>query len=277
MVDLHVHSTASDGTLNPRELVEAASAIGLSAIAICDHDSVEGIDEGLAAGKLLGVEVVPAIEISTIASGWDTHLLGYFIDHKAPTLLGILGRLRESRKARAEKIVNELNRLGVNLALEDVQAEADGGAVGRAHIARALVGTGAVSGLQEAFSKYLAKGRPGYILKDVLEPFEAIELIHSLGGLVSLAHPGVTKSSAYLDILITHGLDAIEAYHTEHSPGQRAFYAKLARQKGLLVTGGSDCHGSKSAYGMTIGSVPVSDRVLDDLKAMAIARRRARG
>lgn len=266
MIDLHLHSTASDGTDPPKEVVRRAAALGLTAIAVSDHDSVEGVDEALAVGKIAGVEVVPAVEMSSEADGTDVHFLGYFIDHKDPKLLDSLAALRMARYERARVMVERLKELGVDLRMEDVLAEAGEGAVGRAHVARALLATGKVASLEEAFSKYLARERPAYVSKRVADPKDVIEIIHGVGGIASLAHPGVNGAERYVDEFVSYGLDAIEVYHYEHTPQQTADFIELAREKGLLVTGGSDCHGSKSTRGMTMGSVKVPDSVLEALK-----------
>ncbi|MHB0975998.1 MAG: PHP domain-containing protein [Candidatus Aquicultorales bacterium] len=274
MIDLHVHSTASDGTDTPAGNVLKAKKIGLTAIAICDHDSVEGVDEALDVGREQGVEVIPAVEMSSKVNDWDTHFLGYFIDHHNVALKDTVQRLREARRERAISIVERLNNLGVPLTFDDVRKEAAEGALGRAHIARALAYKGLVVGIPQAFSKYLSRGRPAYVEKFVLTPHQIIELIHHTGGVAALAHPALSRANDHMDQFIGYGLDAIEVYHTEHSERQRDYYKNLAGSKGLLITGGSDCHGSNSSHGATIGTIDVPDSVLEALRQRANARRR---
>ncbi len=266
MIDLHLHSTASDGTDPPSEVVRRAFSLGLKAVAISDHDSVEGIDESLKSGNSLRIEVVPAVEVSSEYDGADVHFLGYFIDHRDSELLEYLAALRRARFERALRMIERLNKLGLDVSMDDVLIESGEGAVGRAHIARALFRKKAVSSLGEAFEKYLARDKPAYVPKDARPPKEAIGVLRGAGGVVSLAHPGVNGAERHVDEFISYGLDAIEVYHYEHTPQQSAIFMELARDKGLLVTGGSDCHGLKSTRGITMGTVKVPDSVLEDLK-----------
>ncbi|MCL5291452.1 MAG: PHP domain-containing protein [Actinobacteria bacterium] len=266
MIDLHVHSRASDGTDTPAQVVHAASSLKLAAIAISDHDSVDGVDEAIAEGEIAGVEVVPAVEMSSEVGGRDIHFLGYFIDHKDDILLETLASLRQTRFERAKGIVDRLNNLGVELEMADVLAVAGGGAVGRAHIARALYAKGKVTSLPEAFKKFLDRGRPAYLAKTVLSPGEIIAMIHRVAGLASLAHPGVSVPDEFIDMFISYGLNAIEAYHYEHTPAQVKHYIELAERKGVSITGGSDSHGTNSTRGLTLGKVNVPDSVLTELK-----------
>lgn len=273
MVDLHLHTTASDGSSTPKELVMAAAEMGLSAIAIADHDSVEGVKEAVDAGKSAGIEVVPAIEMSSEADSRVVHFLGYFIDFENEQLLKALSDLRDARFARAQKIVDRLKDLGIEIDMEEVLRESAGGAVGRAHIARALAAKGSVSSIRDAFSLHLAEGKPAYVSKLVLEPCDVIRTIHAAGGLVSLAHPALSRADDLIDEFVSYGLDALEAYHSEHSSDQVEAYLRLAEEKNLLVTGGSDCHGERSSRGIKLGEANVPDEVLASLRTEWLRRR----
>lgn len=266
MVDLHLHTTASDGSSSPTELVMAAARLGLTAIAVADHDSVAGVKEAVDAGKSVGVEVIPAIEMSSEADSRIIHFLAYFIDYENDDLQRVLSDLREARFARAQKIVDRLNKLGVDIDMDEVLVESAGGAVGRAHVARALAARGSVPTIRDAFSLHLAEGKPAYVSKLVLEPLDVINKLHAAGGLVSLAHPALSQADDLIDEFISYGLDAIEAYHSEHTAEQIEHYIRLAKDKNLLVTGGSDCHGERSSRGIKLGEAGVPDSVLEDLR-----------
>lgn len=267
-VDLHVHSTASDGTLTPRDLVLRAAERGLSAIALADHDSVDGVPEALAAGERAGVTVVPAVELSAIHEERDVHILGYFIDHASTRFRDRLRELRDARLDRARRIVEVLRADGYEVDLDDVLALSDGGAVGRSHVARALVDRGHVTDVREAFERLLGRGKPYYVPKDVTAPAEVVGLVREAGGLPVLAHPAVTGVEALVAALVPAGLAGVEAYHSEHDPAQTARCVELAREHGLLVTGGSDYHGP-STTGAELGVPEVDDAVLAALAQAA--------
>lgn len=242
-VDLHVHTTASDGVFSPSEVVAAALALGLTAVAITDHDSVEGIDEALRAARGGLPQVIPGVELSVMApDGGDSHILGFFVDHTSPALAGALSSLREARQARALRMVELLRDAGHLLDADGVARHAGSGAVGRVHIARALVDSGSVDSVERAFADLIGRTGPFYVTKSTLSARQALEVIHAAGGVAVLAHPGVTGEDG-LDELVALGLDGIEAYHAEHSPEQVRHFENLARRSGLLVTGGSDFHG----------------------------------
>lgn len=272
-IDLHIHSTASDGTIEPAALVALARDAGMRAIAIADHDSVDGIAEALAAGRDAGVAVVPAVELS---AGLDTrglHVLGYWIDHTEATLLATLKRLRAERLERAEAMVAELAAGGYGITIDDVLARAGGGSVGRAHIAMALVEAGRVESVAAAFGDLIGRGKPYYVPKPVASYGAVIGMIHSAGGIAVLAHPGVTQADDAIPALIHAGLDGIEALHAEHHEADRARYAALAAAHDLIVTGGSDFHGPGQAGG-PIGAGDVPDDVFEALVARGGERAR---
>lgn len=241
-LDLHIHSTASDGTLTPSALVGAAQGAGLTTIALCDHDSVAGIAEALDAGRSLGIGVIPGVELSAETDGISVHVLGYFIDHTDAELGRLLATLREIRLDRARAIVQALAGGGYNLKLEDVLSFSDGGSVGRAHVAMALVDAGHVPSMGAAFSRLLGRGRPFYVPKPVAEPETVIAAIRAAGGLAVLAHPGISGTGHLIEGLQKVGLEGIEAYHAQHSAEEREHFARIARDRGLVVTGGSDFH-----------------------------------
>ncbi len=264
-VDLHVHSTVSDGTLTPTQLVTQAVSLGLQALAITDHDTVEGLAEGLAAAEEADLLMIPAVELSASMNGLDMHILGYFIDHTDPTFLSRLAELRKARVARAEQIVDALGKAGYAVSLEDVLYHAEGASVGRSHVARALVGRGHAETVSDAFERFIGRGKPFYVPKPETHPAAVIETIKAVGGVAVLGHPAVTRvSDDVIAELARAGLDGIEAHHGEHTPEQRAHLAALASGLGLIVTGGSDHHGP-DAPGVALGGADVPDEVLEAL------------
>lgn len=269
--DLHAHTTVSDGTLSPTALVELAGRVGLSTIAVTDHDHVGGLDEAREAGARLGVAVIAGIELSVTHPAGDVHLLGYFVDDRSAPLLGELARLREVRERRAALIVERLNALGVAVTLAEVEREAAGGAVGRPHVARALVTRGAVASVAEAFDRYLADGRPAAVAKAKLSALDAIRLVHGAGGAAVLAH-AVTIPEAFREPLVRElaalGLDGLEVLHSKHDAAMRARLAALASELGLVPTGGSDFHGENKPD-VPLGSVSVGPEVVASLRGRA--------
>lgn len=265
--DLHVHTTASDGTLTPSELVRSAAERELAALAITDHDSVEGVQEALDAAAALSsrcVTVIPAVELSAVHGSTDVHILGYFIDHTDAVLTAHLADLRAARMRRAEAIVGALAAAGYDISLPEVLDLSDGGAVGRSHVARALVGRGQVEDVADAFRRLLGRGRPFYVPKDVRTPSEVISVVLDAGGVPVLAHPGVTKADDLIPTLAVEGLAGIEAFHTEHDPREQERYRRLAAEHGLITTGGTDYHGP-AAPNPPLGAVDMPAHVLQDL------------
>jgi 3',5'-nucleoside bisphosphate phosphatase len=243
-IDLHLHSTCSDGTLNPEEVVRKARSHGLKAVSLTDHDCVDGVEAATETGRGLDVEVIPGVELSTLFEGRDIHILGYLIEPAHPGLSDYLQIFRDERLRRAERIVGRLNRLGVALTMRAVLSKAGDGVIGRPHIADALLEEGFVFSVTEAFHKYLGYNRPAYERKYLLTPEEAIHLIHEAGGLACLAHPGIYNRDDILPPMVARGLDGIEVVHAKHTPEQARRYEEFADLYNLLKTGGSDCHGS---------------------------------
>lgn len=255
-VDLHMHSTASDGSLAPADVVAAALRAGLAAIALTDHDTVDGIAEAQHAGELLGVRVVAGVELSAIDDGEEIHVLGLHLTHPEH-IAAALDELKETRRARARETVERLNALGIPVTLEAVFAIAGDGAVGRPHVAKALVAGGWARDFREAFDRWLGNGKPACVEKRTVTFAEAARLIHESGGLSVYAHPGGGASRAVLEELASLGLDAVEVLHPSHTADEIARLAKLTDELGLLPSGGSDWHGAPEGY-RALGSMKVS-------------------
>lgn len=273
-VDLHLHSTASDGTTSPSGVVELAASCGLRSIALTDHDSTAGIAEARETGSRLGVEVVAGVELSTSVERGELHMLGYLIDPESHTLSERLEQFRDSRERRAEKMVDRLQEAGIPITLERVLALGAGGAIGRPHVARALVEAGQATSVADAFDRYLVFGRVGYVPHFRLSPTDAIELIHAAKGVAVLAHPYSTGSvETVVAELAAAGLDGLEVFYSLYNDDQQAFLAMLAGHHDLVPTGGSDFHGTGEREGHEIGSANVPDDTVDRLRRVAAARR----
>jgi 3',5'-nucleoside bisphosphate phosphatase len=275
-VDLHIHTTASDGVMSPSEIVRYAKAKGLQAIAITDHDTIEGLEEGLLEGERIDFEVIPGIEISAEHSHGSMHLLGFFLDIHHPTLNERLEYLQKARAERNSKIVERLNRLGIELTYEDVLKASGGGQVGRPHFAQVLLEKNYVGSFQEAFERFLKKGAPAYVDKFRFTAKEAIHFINEARGVAVLAHPNTLNMNGYSELetlilrLIEEGLKGIEVYYPEHSPLEVARYKTLAERYGLLMTGGTDYHGIEKNgldIGVGRGSMRLSYSIVEGLKA----------
>ncbi|HLY09386.1 MAG TPA: PHP domain-containing protein [Planctomycetota bacterium] len=255
VVDLHSHTTCSDGRVPPRELVRLAKAQGVQVLAVTDHDTVEALPDALEEGRLQGVRIVPGIEMSSRFEGHDVHVLGYGIDHRAPGLLRRLGELQESRRVRVGKICEKLKALGVPLEPADVLAEAGGKSVGRKHVARALLQKGLVRSLDDAFNRFLGQGSPANVPANDWTPAEAARFILEFGGQPSLAHPGFLEDPALAErILDSAPIRAIEVFHRYRSSTRHLRFLDLARRRQLQITGGSDFHGDEHPNNGSLGS-----------------------
>lgn len=274
-VDLHTHTSCSDGTLSPSELVGLASTLGLRAVAITDHDTVAGNPEALAAGERHGIEVLPGVEISTQWEGVTFHLLGYGLRQGGSEVEATFAFLEDCRRQRNPLMIAKLRELGVSITLEEVAEEAGGSLVGRPHFARVLLRKGAVASLQEAFDRFLGRGAAAYVDKTRLPPSDACKVIRDAGGVPVLAHPGLVEREHRdrLEPLIRHliplGLAGVEAYYSSHTPEQTAYYLQLCRRLNLVATGGSDFHQPEEAgprLGTGFGNLRVPYSCLSALK-----------
>jgi len=263
--DLHLHTNYSDGTYTPKELVEKAVGAKLSCISITDHDTVGAIPEAMDAANSSGIEVLPGIEISCEYELREVHILGYLIDYKSAALLKRLETLKENRIRRIYKITEKLNALGISLKAEDVFSVANGATVGRLHVARAMVLKGFVKTVSEAFNKYIGDNGPAFSLGFRFSPEEAIKFIHDNAGVAVLAHPYIIKDEELIFKFIGLGLRGLEVYYPEHSQGEINFYLGLAKEYNLLVTGGSDCHGSAKPQ-VRIGSIKIPYDLVERMK-----------
>jgi predicted metal-dependent phosphoesterase TrpH len=262
-VDLHLHTTASDGRCTPTELVARASAAGVTVMAVTDHDTTDAIVDVQAAAAARAIEAIAGIEITAVEDGRDVHVLGYFIDPSDPALQEFLARQRTIRIDRVAAIADRLAALGVPIdgaALVAAALREGGRSVGRPQVARAMVAAGHVAHTAEAFDRWLGNDGPAYVSRTGAGPERVIALIHAAGGLASLAHPGRTRIDARIETLRDSGLDAIEAYHSDHDDARIGRYCELARQLDLMVTGGSDFHGEPER-GLSPGStgLPAQD------------------
>ena len=258
-IDLHIHTTESDGSLTPSQVVRYAKEKGLKAIAITDHDTIHGNEEAIKEGISEGVEVIPGVEISVDYSPGTMHMLGYFITTEDPILNEKLTLLQDSRADRNPRIIEKLNKLGLSLTYDEVVQVSGGGQVGRPHMAQVLMEKGYIKSIKEAFDKYLGKGAPAYLDKFRLGAVEAITMITDAGGIPVLAHPSTLycKSSDELDALVkklvNQGLQGLEVYYSEHDERKTSSYKLLAKRYNLAITGGSDFHG-KNMKGIDLGT-----------------------
>lgn len=275
--DLHVHTTASDGALRPREIVALAVDRGLAGVAITDHDTVAGVAEAVATGHMLGVDVIPGIEVSCFSEHAGTvHLLGYLVDPTSPPLGAMIDRLAATRMERAVEMVQAINSLTGVLTIEHVLEESGGGPPGRPHIARAMVRVGILAEAREAFTgDWLAPGGRAWVRRNGIDVREAIATIHAAGGVAVFAHPGSRSGGTVREPAVrdaaAHGLDGIEVDHPDHTEDAMRRCAALATELDLVGTSGSDDHGH-GVEGSRLGARTVPRRVVDELRARAAAR-----
>ena len=280
-IDLHTHTTHSDGSSSPQELILLASRKRARAVAITDHDTTSAIADARSAAGRMGIEFVPGIEISAEFSPGTMHILGYFIDEASPELAQKLDQLKQARERRNPQIADKLRSLGFDISYEEVAALADNKVVGRPHFARVMIQKGYVATIQEAFDRFLKKDAAAYVPKTRLSPADSIALIHGAGGVAVLAHPYQLNLRSYEEVdrlcgeLGEAGLDGVEAVYSRHSPEERAKYSEIAAHHKLLVTGGSDYHGSYKPdieIVTGLGDLKVSYSLLEALKARAAVR-----
>jgi len=264
--DLHLHTLFSDGTYTPEELTTESIRAGLSTIAVVDHDTTDGIEPAIEIAKTKNIEVLSGIELSAEHDGLEIHILGYLIDYKRKEFQAKLKFLRKNRIERIYKIVDKLKDIGIKLEAEAVFDIAKQGTVGRLHVARAMVKTGVVSSIIEAFQKYIGDKSPAYVCNFRFSPLDAIKLIREVGGIPVLAHPYTLNKDALIPKFIDYGLMGLEVYYPEHTQGMVNFYLGLAQKYNLLVTGGSDCHGNAKPEAK-IGSIKIPYALVEKLKA----------
>jgi predicted metal-dependent phosphoesterase TrpH len=272
--DLHLHTQFSDGTFSPEELVAHAVQHGLAALAVTDHDTVEGCAIAAHECEAAGVEFISGTELTAEFNEIEVHLLGYFLDTQNERLLAEITKFQTVRQKRIHEMVARINELGVPLSVEAVFALANCKSPGRPHVARALVKAGLVRNLDDAFDRFLKKGRVAWVPKARMSALESIQLIHHAGGLAVMAHPGLNRTDEIIPGLVAAGLDGIECFHTKHSTAMSQHYLEIADQYHLLVTGGSDCHGYSKAKPL-IGSVKLPYECVEKMAATVLARRHA--
>ncbi len=276
-IDLHTHSNKSDGTMTPSEVVREAKKAGLSAIALSDHDCIDGVKEAVLEGEKIGVEVIPAIEFS-VQSDTETHILGLFIDIENPKLLSTLENCKDSRIYRNKETCRLLNELGFDVTLEEVRALSPGDIIGRAHYGKLLVKKGYVDSVDNAFKLYLSAGRPAYCGAQHLNAKEVVELIKECGGLSFVAHLHTMKKSdeelrETLEKYKSYGLNGVEGYYTDYTEEMQEKYQKIAKELGLMLSGGSDFHAEMKPHisiGIGRGNLKIPYSILEEMKRVLL-------
>lgn len=267
-IDLHSHSLASDGQYPPAEVASLAAAAGLSAWALCDHDTVAGLLPAAEAAGRLGIRFIPGIELSAFLERREIHLLGHFVDPVHPTLTAFEDFLADHRRERMRTIVKRLAALGVPVTEAAIERHSGGKTLGRPHVARAIVESGAVATVREAFDRFLGEGQPAYVARYRLEAVDAVKLVRGAGGTVTIAHPGVSKlEAAEVARLAAAGVAGIEAHHPDHNPSVQEKYLRAAGACGLVATAGSDYHGPDVSPDRRLGMVTMDEAALAALEA----------
>lgn len=273
--DLHIHTSASDGTLTPSELIIKAHNIGLDVIAITDHDTVDGIQSALSTAESFQLRVIPGVEISTDIKDNEVHILGFFVDYADVEFGKKLVKLRLSRQERAEKMVAKLAQLGMIISYQRVLEIAGEGSVGRPHVAQALMEKGYIETFRDAFDKFLGRNCPAYVERLKMTPEEAVELIRDTNGLPVLAHPAnINDIDGMVSRLINHGLVGIEVYYQDYNIDIIKQLQKITKKYNLITTGGSDYHGDNISAGAPLGSVDVPEEAV--LKLIELAKQKGR-
>lgn len=266
-IDLHSHTTASDGLLAPADLVAEASRRGLRVLGITDHDTLDGLTEATAATDEAGIELVPGVELSTTVPVGEIHMLGYYVNQDDGAFVGELRRLADARISRVRAMLEKLRALGHPVDADRVLAQADSGSIGRPHVARELMRIGAIRTVGEGFDRFLKAGRPAYVPRESFSPEDAVALLLGNGAIPVLAHPFSSGDPAgTVARLVPAGLRGIEVYYAEYTTRQHAELAALADRFGLLKTGGSDYHGNPEQAGRELGAAPVPDEVIGRLR-----------
>lgn len=271
-IELHCHSTASDGDLTPTELVERAVALGITSLAITDHDSVDGIAEAMEAARPLSLRIIPGVELSCHFEGKEVHLLGYFFEYRDPDFLELLVKMREERRQRVHRIIEKLAAIGVELRYEAVESQASGDAIGRPHVARALVAGGQAESVAAAFDLYIGNSGPAYVGRSLLSLEDGIEAIRMAGGVSVLAHPGAYHDWARVERIVKLPLIGVEVWHPSHKKAERKRAKKLGGRYNKILTGGSDFHGPRGDY-HEMGSSRVTEVVVSKLLSATVGER----
>ena len=266
-IDLHIHTTASDGSLTPTQIVQEAGQAGLGVISVADHDTTSGVAEALEAQGAHGVIVVPGVEISASHPSGEAHILGYWMDHDDPAFQAFLERPRSTRGPRIIEMCKRLHNLGLEVRAEEVFEEAGGAeSVGRPHLAKVLLTKGYVKDMEEAFRCYLTQGAPAYVKRIKNSTADTIAAIHRCGGISVIAHPGLLEDPGLVESLIREGVMGIEVLCHEHDSAASERYSEMADRNGLLKTGGSDYHGDMLGKSFRLGDLQVPYRFYLELK-----------
>lgn len=271
-IDLHLHSTASDGSYPPETVAAMAESQGVRVMALTDHDSIAGVGPAVERAERAGIRVIPGVELSVSETGFDVHLLAYGFDPADKGLNAALTRYRDSRRERARKILSRLKGLGIRISLDEVEEIARGGALGRPHVAEALMRGGHVETFHEAFQRFLGHHAPAYVPKKAVTLEEAAGIVRDAGGVTALAHPGTLNRDHLIPGWARRGLDGIEVWHSKHAAADVSRYRTLAEKLGLIMTGGSDFHGERTPE-VSIGGVAVPESILAPLDEALRARR----
>lgn len=266
--DLHVHTNFSDGTCSPQEVVKNANQLGISCIAITDHDCVDGIEPAMEEGEKLGIEIIPGVELTAEIKDEEIHILGYFIDWKTDWFIEELNKFCKLRVERITEMIKRLEGIGIHIEPKEVFELSGRGSVGRLHLAKIMHEKGVVSSIYDAFKQYIGFGKSCYVKKFNLTPKQAIEMIKKIGGVSVLAHPKVMGKDEFIQDYVNWGLAGIEVYHSDHNQANIQHYKELAEKFGLLITGGSDCHGLAKGK-LLMGRVTVPYEIVEQLKEVA--------
>jgi len=273
--DLHLHTNFSDGTDTPEVLVTLAKDVGLTTIAVTDHDTADGVVPAIKKGEELGLTVIPGIEFSTDDYNTEIHILGYFVDLNNASFQESLKKLQKGRQERIYKMCEKLQKMGINLAAETVLKMAGNQAPGRPHVARAMVQEGFIDNFRDAFRGFIEFGAPAYTEHYKMKAIEAIKLVLDAGGLPVYAHPGVSKCDQVIPEFVAAGLAGIEAIYPLHNEGQTQHYINLAIKHGLLITGGSDHHGQEPSRRLKLGEFLLDDKYAEKLKNEYLRRNKS--
>lgn len=265
--DLHVHTNHSDGLFSPEKVIDLAVKQKLNGIAITDHDTITGIETAISySNNYHNFRIIPGIEFSCVYNDEEVHILGYFIDYKNLNLIKLTNKLKKSRLTRGVEMVYKLNKLGLELSIEEVKKFSGEKYIGRPHIARALIKKGYVTDISEAFTKYLDRGKPAYVERYKITINETISLIKSLGGIAILAHPGILKNKTIINYCISLGIDGLECIHSKHSKDDTDYLVDISKTNNLIITGGSDFHGDLINGELTLGKYFVNIDTIPEFK-----------